>query len=85
MSLYFSVSDPSGKFLSATELLDPSVQAMKEASEKTSGDFTLSFSKDHCFWHPFMEAKDGRVSVTDSILYADAQKFNDMAKSWRTE
>ena len=32
-----------------------------------------------------MEAKDGRVSVTDSILYADAQKFNDMAKSWRTE
>ena len=29
MSLYFSISDPSGKFLCADELLEPSINALK--------------------------------------------------------
>ena len=42
MSLYFSICAPSGKFLCADALLDSSIHALKEASEKAAGTFTLS-------------------------------------------
>ena len=36
MSLYFSISAPSGKFLCADALLDSSIHALKEDSEKAA-------------------------------------------------
>ena len=55
MSLYFSICAPSGKFLCADALLDSSIHALKEASEKAAGTFTLSFSQDQCIWSVMME------------------------------
>ena len=69
MSLYFSISAPSGKFLCADALLDSSIHALKEASEKAAGTFTLSFSQDQCIWSVMMEAKDGKTTVINPHLY----------------
>lgn len=82
MSLYFSISDPSGKFLSANALLEPSIQALKEVSEKAVGTFTLSFTQDQCIWSVMMEAKDGRTTVINPHLYEKAQKFSAMIAGW---
>ena len=43
MSLYFSICAPSGKFLCADALLDSSIHALKEASEKAAGTFHALF------------------------------------------
>ena len=85
MSLYFSISDPSGKFLCADELLEPSISALKEASEKTAGTFTLSFTQDQCIWSVMMEAKGGRATVVNSHLYEKAKKFDAMIQEWNKE
>ena len=82
MSVYFSISDPSGKFLSVGDRLDASVQELKEMSEKTAGIFTLSFTKDHCFWSVILEGSNGRVTITDPNLYKKAQEFSAMVEGW---
>ena len=82
MSLYFSISDPSGKFLCADELLEPSINALKEASEKTAGTFTLSFTQDQCIWSVMMEAKGGKATVVNPHLYEKAKKFDAMIQEW---
>ena len=58
MSLYFSICAPSGKFLCADALLDSSIHALKEASEKAAGTFTLSFSQDQCIWSCLLYTSD---------------------------
>ncbi|WP_431639162.1 hypothetical protein WCP94_000276 (plasmid) [Bilophila wadsworthia] len=85
MSLYFSISAPSGKFLCADALLDPSIHALKEASEKAAGTFTLSFSQDQCIWSVMMEAKDGKTTVINPHLYEKAKKFSMMIEGWNKE
>ena len=80
MSLYFSISAPSGKFLCADALLDPSIHALKEASEKAAGTFTLSFSQS-----VMMEAKDGKTTVINPHLYEKAKKFSMMIEGWNKE
>ena len=80
MSLYFSISAPSGKFLCADALL-----ALKEASEKAAGTFTLSFSQDQCIWSVMMEAKDGKTTVINPHLYEKAKKFSMMIEGWNKE
>lgn len=82
MSLYFSISDPSGKFLCAYALLEPSIDALKEASEKAVGTFTLSFTQDQCIWSVMMEAKDGKTTVINPHLYEKAKKFSAMIAGW---
>ena len=78
MSLYFSICAPSGKFLCADALLDSYIHALKEASEKAAGTFTLSFSQDQCIWSVMMEAKDGKTTVINPHLYEKAKKFSMM-------
>ena len=85
MSLYFSICAPSGKFLCADALLDSSIHALKEASEKAAGTFTLSFSQDQCIWSVMMEAKDGKTTVINPHLYEKAQKFSMMIEGWNKE
>ena len=85
MSLYFSISDPSGKFLCADELLEPSINALKEASEKNAGTFTLSSTQDQCIWSVMMEAKGGRATVVNPHLYEKAKKFDAMIQEWNKE
>ena len=86
MSLYFSICAPSGKFLRADALLDSSIHALKEASEKAAGTFTLSFSQQiQCIWSVMMEAKDGKTTVINPHLYEKAKKFSMMIEGWNKE
>lgn len=85
MSLYFSISDPSGKFLCADTLLESSIHTLKEASEKAAGTFTLSFTQDQCIWSVMMEAKGGKTTVINPHLYEKAKKFSMMVSGWNKD